>query len=276
MSVVSVNLIASCESSIGDKNQSYYTLVYRVITNSRTDGALLARTATPWSRGMHYQTATEFDTGSFCTEIRTNQEADDGKQWLTTVQFGPSPNIEESPLNQPWEISLDGQNIEVPYNIDSDGRPVLNTVGDPFATQTMKQMNQPILTITRNEASFNAALTFFANTVNADVFYGGAPGTVFCNTPKQKRDFSSNFGFFYPTTYSFVYDPNGWDQTLLNQGMRSRNARGVYKNVTVQGLPITEPILLGPTGDILPQGVPPISLTYRPYPRMPFAVLGLE
>jgi hypothetical protein len=275
MAVVSVEPIASRSSGINSQFARTYLITYRVITDDKFNAGYVARTAVPFVIGQDYVFGGEFDTGAFCLDINADEDGDDGKQWLVKCQFGPRPQLEENPFLQPWEISLDGQNIEVPYQIDVTGRPVVNTVGDPFSTATMKQMNQPVLSITRNEASFNPALTLFANTINSDVFYGGAPGTVFANMPKQNRQFSATYGFFFQTSYSFVYSPDGWDQTLINQGFRARNPRGVLKNILVQGVPITEPALLDPAGNVLPRGVPPITLTFKPYNRMPFAALGL-
>jgi hypothetical protein len=276
MSVVSVEPIASRASTINAEFARTYLITYRVVTDDPFEAGYVARTAVPYVIGSPYVFGSEFDTGAFCVDINADEEdVGDGQQWLVKCQFGPRPQLEENPFLQPWELDLDGQNIEVPYQIDSDGRPVINTVGDVFSTALMKQMNQPILTITRNEAIFNPQLSLFANTINGDVFYGSPPGTVFCNTPKQKRLWSATWGYYFPTTYRFIGDPNGWDHSVINQGFRARNVRGVLKNIIVQGVPITEPALLDYSGNVLPQNVPPVVLTFKPYPRMPFAALGL-
>lgn len=275
MSVVSVEPIASRSSSIDQEFARTYTITYRVITDNRLDGPLVARAAVPYVIGQSYVFGTEFDTGAFCLDISSEQEGDDGKFWLVKCQFGRAPALEENPLLQPWEITLSGQAVEVPFDIDADGRPVCNSIGDPFSTALMKQTNQPVLSITRNEASFNPALVLFANTVNSDAFYGGAPGTVLFQPANSQRQYSSTYGYFWTTQYSFAYNPDGWDKQLINQGFRARNPRGVLKNILVQGVPITEPALLTWGGDILPQGAPPVILTFKPYPRMPFAALGL-
>lgn len=276
MSVTSCQAIASRSSSIDRNFTRTYTLTYRVITNDPLDAGYIARTAVPWSIGDTYAFATEFDTGAYCLDISANEDSDDGKQWLVTVQFGPISNdIEEDPFAQAWEYSLDGQSVEVPFDVDVDGKAVCNSIGDPFQTATMRQMNQPILTVTRNEASFQPAYHLYANTVNSDVFYGGAPGTVLCQPVKQHREKSATYGYYWPTTFSMVYNPDGWNVKLINQGFRSRNPRGVLKQILVQGTPITEPCLLTPSGDVMPRGVPPVILEFKPYHKMPFSVLGL-
>lgn len=226
--------------------------------------------------GDTYSFGSESDAGAYCVDIQANEEADDGKQWLVTVQFGKSNDIEENPLSLPWEYSLDGQAIEQPFDVDVEGRPIVNTVGDPFSSQTVRQVNQPILTITRNEAAFNNAYHLFSNTINSEVFFGGDVGTVLCQPIKQHREKHATYGYYWPTTYTFVYQPDGWDTKLINQGFRARGERGVLQNIIVQGVPITEPALLTAGGQILPRGVPPVVLTFRPYRMMPFSVLGLE
>ena len=277
MSVISVRAIGSRSSRINQEFAREHVLKYRVVTSDPVnDGGITARTAVPWGIGDTYSFGTEYDTGSFCVDVVADEEdVGDGRQWLVTVQFNRAPQLEENPLLQPWDISLDGQAIQLPFDVDSDGRPVCNTVGDPFSTATMKQANQPILSITRNEAAFNPSYHLFANTINADVFFSGAPETVFCQPIHQHREISSTYGAYWPTTYTFVFDPNGWDIRLINQGFRARGPRGVMKNILVQGIPITEPALLTASGDILPQGAPPVILTFKPYPKMPFGALGL-
>ena len=277
MAVISVEPIASRASSIDSSFVRTYTLVYRVVTSDRLDGPYVARTAVPWGVGDQYNFGAEYDTGAYCTDVSASEDSGgEGISWLVTVSFGRLPPTDENPLLQPYKYSYNGQPVDEPYNIDVTGKAVCNTVGDPFQNQLVRQISRPILSVTRNEATFNPLIPLLSNTVNADVFFGNAPGTALCMPPQVSTEYHQTYGYYYVTSYEFAINPDGWDDYVWNLGTRSRNPRGVLKPIVLNGTPVTDPVPLTWSGDVLPQNAAPITLRFQPYNKMPFSILGLN
>lgn len=279
MGIVSVKETYIRTAETNEKFQRTYTRTFTVITDDPWTGPAVVREAVPIAIADTYDTGTEYDTGAYCLTKNATCTADDGKQWTVTANYGPPPeNTAGDPLSKPWEIDWSFAPYERPADQDSNGAPIVNTVGDPFSTATMRDDSRPVLTIVRNEATFSPALAYlYRDTVNSDDFFGASPGQVKVSNISGKRDFDPIYGFFWAVTYAFTFDAAGYSKFILNQGFRELDTNtGKLKNVTVQGVPVSEPVLLSKKGQAMPPNSPPFYCQFDLYFQAAFQPFGLE
>lgn len=262
--MASSDLIDNTYSEDKDGNPSY-TLIWRVEIDDPTPltAAKTAKQVTGVNRG-------DILDGVPCLTIDATKNSDDGRQFLVTAVFGV-PDEEDDPLDEPAEIkwSLDADSKIVEYDIF--GRAILNSAGDPFSDPVEIDDMRPVLSVSRNEPSFNYSLAYsYKDAVNADFFFGAPPGTVKVANIGSTRKFKENYGYYYTNEYTFHFNPQGWDVILLDQGFREK-VSGKKKNIEVQGKEVTEAHLLNGQGAKLPEGGNPQYGRWRVYPRLPFS-----
>ena len=82
----------------------------------------------------------------------------------------------------------------------------------------MKDVSRPVLTITRNEATVNSVfLMEFADTVNAETFFGADPRQLKMSAPQFRSVFENGLQF-WNVTYQMTYRKETWDTQLVNNG----------------------------------------------------------
>jgi hypothetical protein len=274
MSLKSCTEIYDRQSSINEKGETTYQRLFQVVTTNPKDGAYLARIAPGVAVGDQYATTTEFDTNAFCLGIQTRCTAEDGKTWETTVDYGPAPDAGQNPLNEPPEVSWSFAQFEREIDRDINGRAIANSAGDPFLNQLVRDDSRPILSVTRNEAFFNAQLAYwYRDVVNSDPFFGANPGQVKVSNISASRQFSDQIGFYWKVSYEFAFNAEGWRKKVLSMGLREKK-NGKLQNILVNGTPITEPMLLGQNGEQLAQNGTPYALEFDVYNKAPFSVFG--
>lgn len=268
-------------SDLNEKGERTYTLTYYVETDDPEIGAGVVREAVGWVRGEPYQTSTEFDNGAFCVGINASCKDDDGLGWTVTVNFGPPPQGQDSPtenpLNQPSQVAWSFAQFERPVDKTVDGEAIVNTAGDPFANEILRDDSRPVLAFTRNEASFNASLAYsYRDTVNSDPFMGAAPGQVKVSNISGARQFDPNFGFYWTVSYEFMFSADGFEKKIVSAGLREKNDQGKPANILVQGQPINDPALLDKKGKQLKPGAPPHIQEFKIYNETSFSAFNLE
>lgn len=262
-----------------EKFQRSYTRTFRVVTDDPHIGPAVVRESVGIAIGETYSTGSEYDDGAYCLNKSASCTSEDGKQWVVTVSYGPPPDPEnpnnESPTLQPPEMSWSFDPRQRPIEVDIEGRTICNTVGDPFATAVLRDDSRPVLSVVRNEAFFNAPMAWMLrDTVNSDAFLGAPAGTVKVSNISSQRQFSSEFGFYWKTSYEFTYDADGFDTKLVNAGLRALDDEGNLKNILVQGTPISEPVLLSEQGEQLDPNAPPHILKFKVYNETSFGVFN--
>ena len=140
----------------------------------------------------------------------------------------------------------------------------------------MRDDSRPVLTIVRNEASFNAGLAWlYRDCVNSDAFFDAGPGMVKVSNISATRKWNPLFGWYWPVSYEFTFDANGYAKYLLNQGFRELDSdTGKLKLVTVNGVPVSEPVLLSKKGQVMPPNSPPYGLKFDIYYEASFGVFN--
>jgi len=94
-----------------------------------------------------------------------------------------------------------------------DESAVLNYAEEPYEEVPEMEIIVPVLTITRNESSFDHSQAFtLNNSVNSKDFSGGRPGTIRCSVSADHK-FKNNQDY-YEVVYKFSYNPWGHFEIL--------------------------------------------------------------
>jgi len=201
--------------------------------------------------------------------------SEDGLDWIVTANYG-TPEEEENPLNErpkvSWSLAQFQENVEY----DINGKPILNSAGEPYSEPVQIDQSRLVLTITRNEASFNPALALaYADAVSATTFKGAPAGKVkvanIASTEEEHKNVAG--GVYSKTTYTFHFNSRGFQKKLLDHGFREK-VEGKLKHILVQGQKITEAALLDGTGKQLPEGGQPKFKDWHVYPKLPFGIFN--
>lgn len=295
--------ISELYSRSGDINQGWlrtYHRQFQVITNFAPDGPVTVRAALSgiygifpgqyywnspvfkWVTGdnpIDKALATETDPFAFVHRIQPTCTTVDGKQWLVDVDYGPyDPTLNsESPLDnrtqKAWSFAQDTEIVDV----DANGNAVMNTAGDLFDPPIERDRSRPILTVARNELTFDPSLAaLYKDKVNADPFLGYDPGQVKCSNISATEEWYPGIGIYYRVNYEFHFntDDGGWQRKILNAGYR-RLKSGSRRQILIDGLPAHSPVPLGNDGDVLPPSGTPVFLTFDIYPSVPFSPLNI-
>jgi hypothetical protein len=232
--IISVREVSSGRTgTVNEKGERSYTRTFQVITDSALDGPLYVRQAPGIPvRGSIYATDTEIDPGARVKSI-TPSQSDNPKVWEVRVEYSSTTEDEqENPLERAPEISWSA----APYTRvawkDNNGKAIVNSAGQYFDPPLEVDDSRPVLTITRNEASFNPSLAIdYQDAVNSDAFLGFSPGQAKV-AMIQASSATENDVFFWRVTYEFAFRREGWALSVLDQGR--------YEKVSGKPVPIKE------------------------------------
>lgn len=248
-------------------------------------------------------TAAEWDYGSFIQSLSCKKAAEDGKQWLVEVQYGPfdwqtqGGAVAEAaavgmfdPMRVPPQVSWSSAKYERAVLKDARGTPIQNTAGDPFDPPLKVDDSRPVLSIVRNESRFDPLYAgLFKDTINGGTFLGYDPHTVKCADITAKREYHADYGYFWEVLYTFELRPvrrdsngelidAGWVELVLNAGLRQKSADGSkVEQILVQEAPVSSPVLLAESGrSFIASGVTPTPhyLRFQLYPERDFDVFN--
>lgn len=196
-------------------------------------------------------------------------------------QFDPFSD----PLEQPWEVEWDSVETNEPVDRDIHDRPILNSVGESYDPAIMRPVRDRLLTIRRNEGNFNyLQADDYENALNADTFYGFAPGIVRCIKYSGRRAFTGVM-FYWQVTYAFQMRRDGWLRRILDQGYRTKvlAAGGAVTVEAIEddvGNKVSQPWPLNGEGYKLSQAAIDAGTAFwrehEIFRLLPFSVLALE
>jgi hypothetical protein len=216
----------------------------------------------------------EEDTGAYCVNIDAQCTSGDGLTWQIVVEYGPWEEVPENPLDADEEIEWGFAQFERVVDFDRDGDAIVNSAGDPFDPSVTADDSRPVLSITRNEATFSAGLADdYRDTVNDATFFGAAAGTVKCTAITGKRLFDASIGYYWQIHYEFHFNRDGWSKTLLDRGY-IQIVGGVRQQILVSGAQPPEPMLLNGAGGLMAVGGTPTGLTFDIYPEADYTVFA--
>lgn len=217
-----------------------------------------------------------FDNFAFCTKIDCKHS--DGKFWDVTISYATlDPQLcNENPLENVPVVTTEFIQWDEPIDKDIDGKPILNSAGDPFDPGLTRERNRQIIRISRNEQEFDVGLLALQDTVNRDTFIGFRKETVKCSPIHRSREFDPVVGVYWRVEYEFIFDPRGWKKEILDSGLRKRDG-SVVSQIEVDGSPTTSPVPLDGAGQPLEQPVTAESavyLSFEVYEKMDFEVFN--
>lgn len=195
---------------------------------------------------------------------------------------------EENPLDRPQIESASGAIFTETQFEDLEGNAYVNSAGaavggrrrgDPLDPPPLVEVTHTILTIQRNEATFDLGLAhYYRNKVNSDAFYGAGPkyakvASIGAHGPQYENGVT-----FYVVTYEIHFNPNKWIPTkILDAGPRYIDDNAALVHVTDDnGTQSTIPVLLDGNGQKLADGAAPHYVEFRQYQLAPFSGMNLQ
>jgi hypothetical protein len=211
-------------SSIDDGFTRTYTRVFLVSVTSKNERENTAILATGVPRVWDpYVAGGDSDTGALCRSVTAQVSSESPYLYEVTCEYSSAVKEEsqqaENPLARPAKISWSFQAYEKPLQRDIGGRAIVNSAKLPFDPPVTADDRRILLTIQRNEATFNVARALeYQDSVNLDPFFGAAAGL--CKTQGITGDgpHSENGTSFWSVTYSFEFRKEGWFCRILDAG----------------------------------------------------------
>lgn len=274
------------EGSDGDNGVRTYTQVWRVQTDNKWDDAATVLSSTgagiPF-RGMLHPT----DNAAYCRSVRARNEGASPFWWTVTANYSTEREINDSPLDDPAEISWDGEQYQEVVVYDTNGKAVLNSAGDPFDPPPMRDRTRRTVDIRFNLAAVPTWILDYEDAVNsAAIYIDGLPvaakaakcGPVRVSPWKERNDIR-----YREINLTIHLNKDLWRLQVLDQGFRTINATDptLRDNVTNDGdsLEPTLPVLLDGGGSALadPSLANAVFLPFDVYPAVDFTILpGIE
>lgn len=250
------------EANRGENGVREYRLMYKVLTDNPHDDANVVMTA-PNLPLMYnpYITETSEDAEALVVDVDCRQheklrtfwivvlqystewgEQDDGTGQTDTpfgeppvITFGseiyqePLPGQSNSQIGSLGDPSSDLTAIKPQNNQTlinwSGGRGIVNSAGEPYNPPPERQASRPIVTISRNEATFSVAYKCqYENTVNSATWCGLNPRQAWLRSIDATSNiwrstlFSNVAILYWRVTYTFALKFETWDLQILDHG----------------------------------------------------------
>lgn len=237
----------------------------------------------------------ETDTGSFVQSIKADQDSEDNRQWIVTIDYAPFDVVGMlgnsylnqgiiDPLDRAFEVYWgEPQKYQV-YKPQDEGTPPLtfkNTAGDGLLDPPAIEETRPVLCFARNESTYDDSYaSTFKDTVNKDEFLGYPPNTVKCKDIKGERLYDADFGWYFKVTYMFEFrddpDNNGFTAKIASMGYRElKGGSGPPVNVVDgSGNQVTDAVPLQEDGHYAPN-TDPYFMSFTLYPQVMFVDLNI-
>ncbi len=246
MGVLSVKTDWSSEAAGGSGERRTATRAWTVEVASPADGAVVVQTAPgiprkgeehpddPWLRAeipqvarlapMLYRVTVEYTSAS------------------------GSGSAGDNPLQQPARKRWGYASSYEPVDVDAKNKPILNTAGCTFDPPVQAEVFDDVLTVTRNEATFDRTRSRAYNgAVNKDTFYGAPPGEALV-TVEAEEVHEGKFAY-WQVTYQVRFRRGGWRKRRANVGLTQlRDGQRVPIFDSQTGQPVTEPQPLNSDG----------------------------
>jgi hypothetical protein len=293
MAIIAINEIGGGSGGFSIQESGRYTRIFEAESDFAGDGPGTAIAATGLAIGDRYITINAQDQNAFVTSMNAqNGGREDPLLWTVTVEYGwysvnevgGGPEI--NPLLMPIDVSWEFKDYEHVVMMDIDGKPVLNSAGDPYDPPLIINVPNQIMTVVRNEATYSVPLAYlYRNSINSGSFAGQSAFFAKCFGITPKNVFNPNIGWYYQVTYQFEFmnprnsaDGKGFKKTELDRGLRIKDPKDATKliHVVLNSVPITQPVLLDGTGKQLPIGGTAVFNDFRVFPELDFGEFDFD
>jgi hypothetical protein len=283
MAVTSCTLIreGDMQSSFTRDRLREYNLTYHIKTNSVMGpisvqlGALAASPNALPDLWDTYSALGDSDNDAYCDKCDLKRKPADPKLWtanlhFSTLQPGQDPGQSNvSPLLRP--IRYRGQKMVAtrPIVRDKDGNLVVNSALEEFDEPLEGETVYPMLIATRNIASLTqwiSDLATFLHSVNSSGYRSQAARTWWCADIELSDIIYEDGTAYFQETWSLAFNPDLWDERLLDRGWKVLNDESPAKKVNAtddKGKLVQEPVLLNGFGKKLATGANPVARVFR-------------
>lgn len=311
MAIVSVNERHHGRTGTRDKKDSSLVRVFIVRTNSKGDGVGNVSNAIGIPRiGDAYNNGTEINLNYRAVRIEPRQMDESPYVWEVTVGYEVTNQDDEDPTNDPPVYAWSTANERVEMLKDSEGVKAVNVIGDPFDPAAEMDKAFTILTIERNEATYDSvAMDAYRNTLNKEPAFGYEKREGLLKAISARSQYDPDIGEYWKVTYELHFKksadwspsttgitllPNGtipstsfaavttigpWDMTRRNIGTRYKRFSAATVLVTAgdaMGLQEVTAVDIATDGTRLPVGTDPIYFVLRPFADKSWTPLNLE
>lgn len=282
-----VEKVASRTASFGIDGSREYTRVFRVRMSRAGDGCLTAVMAPGIPPlGLNYATTIEYDLGAICRSLEPRQISKYVYEVTAKYSSKPSDSEEQdpNPLLRPPDIAWSKATYGKPLAKDLDGKPVVNSAGQPYDPPVEIERTRQVLTITRNELAYDYDLAEeYADALNSDTFYGKPAGRAKFAMPVATWKWENGYEY-WQVTYQIDFHPEGWALLLLDQGsyelVDGPDSTKVRKPIVDSGVTHSGLVLLDGEGGRLAQSEIDAGncfwRTPKAFEEKPFAPWGLD
>lgn len=274
----------------GGRRTRTYQSVHKLLSSTRFENpaVVLAHPSLP-TLASGWPT----DPGAFCVsrEAKREEVPDKAECWVVTCDFTSSPDVrqppdeeaEENPLLRPAIIDRSPVSRQRPISRDANNTLIQTTAGEPFNPPVEREEHAPAFTITKNMASWPAAMELaYQDSINDDtisipskgIVYGAGVGKF--NGFSGRESWENNY-HFWVVTMEIECDWQGWNKPIVNAGYSELVEFGAVDYL----LPIilgngerpAGPVLINTAGEADPFLDPPHLLTFKKYRELPHAAL---
>jgi len=178
-----------------------------------------------------------------------------------------------------------------PVDVTDGGKPIVNSAGESFDPPVCEEKYDLVLTITRNQATFDEkAYEEYRGATNKEPFMGFEVGECMMANISGEEVVQGDFIYWRVTFEIHIRREataegtiiGGWKRRVLDQGFRTffendDDGKPIYTNILdSNGQPITAPALLDGDGQKLANGAAAKFLEFRTRPSETYSDLGLE
>lgn len=200
------------------------------------------------------------------------------------------------PFSVPEQRWWDFETTVEPYDVDADGRPVLNSAGEPLDPPPTMEITDLVLNVIRAEPLYDwREALMYARSCNSDDFYGFAAGCARAFVTGELVR-GEQFAYWRKTYRVRFRHPHadaqfgGWEDRFLDHGHRvlardpttgrfllDDKGGPVYRAITQDGsnMPISQPALLDGGGELLRKGRKAVWLHFKPRFFVPYKKLNI-
>ena len=236
------------------------------------------------------------DPSRFLRSIEVNHDGTNPYYWELILEYRSetlegytADQSQIPPLQRPPEFDWSFEEVSELVDVDIHGNPLVTKNGEPFDPPVQRPFADLVGRVTFYSIAWDAVtMLALVNKVNADTWYGWAPGTVMFCAPTARSVVEFPWDPCYQITYVFKCRVTGWQPRVLHAGYKAWT--GAYDDAGLRvveaiksndGTPVETPRPLDDDGrliPLLPDGrlaAPPTWLTFDLYESVSFAGLGV-
>lgn len=263
------------DGSFGSVTDNTMTRVWKVKTNNKFDDQTVVLAHFTGTMGITYLSAHPSNGYFTARKIDAKQLAASPYAWIVTVTYSTEPLREdedepENPLSRPVRITWSSELSQEFTTKDKDGKPMLNSAGDPLEPWERDDVRW-IIRLTKNFSSLPSWVANYVNKVNSSslTIQGITLAARTCklqalNIGEQQVQ---NDIPYIEVSADIAYRPDAWDVKRLDEGFHEKLGATRQKILLDDNNEPSEPVPLNGSGAHLSEPDPDnaVYLTYKIY-----------